>query len=348
MVTYYEELGLAASASTDAIHKAYRNLTRLVHPDSHTDNELRRLAECQMRRLNDVYEVLRDPEKRSRYDAVLIAGTPRALGPAKRAEARPGWRNAAWIVAASLCAIAIAWYAGGERMRDVRYAAVEAAAPRTQKAQPVAEPAVAKQAIRGSRRTATPQPADRLRQPLREPETQPTGQVASLPLAVANAAPASTPTLSEPPAAPSPAEPVPHLLIALPGIPLPAPPKPPSALTGTWFYVQPRKIPHSALYPPEFIEAVIGESDGSISGRYRARYRVGNRAISPNVSFEFAGRMGEKTIALPWTGDDGSQGEIHLRPVSPGVLEIRWMAHSLGGSMGLSAGTATLVRKSSH
>ncbi|MGH9658573.1 MAG: J domain-containing protein, partial [Bryobacteraceae bacterium] len=68
-MTYYEELGLDPSASTEEIHKAYRSLSKLLHPDQQSDPELRMLAERQMARLNRVYEILCDPDLRAGYDA---------------------------------------------------------------------------------------------------------------------------------------------------------------------------------------------------------------------------------------------------------------------------------------
>ncbi len=85
-MNHYEELGLGCSATTEQIRSAYRNLARLLHPDQQRDEELRRLAEVQMRRLNFIHAVLADPVLRSRYDASLLQ-TPSAatVAPAGRA-----------------------------------------------------------------------------------------------------------------------------------------------------------------------------------------------------------------------------------------------------------------------
>ena len=71
-MTYYEELGLSPSASTDQIRHSYKTLVRLLHPDQCHDESLKYLAELQMRRLNQVLAVLTDPVERRHYDARLM------------------------------------------------------------------------------------------------------------------------------------------------------------------------------------------------------------------------------------------------------------------------------------
>jgi curved DNA-binding protein CbpA len=85
-MTYYEELGIPEAASIEEIRHAYRRLVRLVHPDQIADEELRRLAELQMKRLNGVLAELVDEERRAVYDASLrgplaAVAVPRVLGP---------------------------------------------------------------------------------------------------------------------------------------------------------------------------------------------------------------------------------------------------------------------------
>ena len=64
---YYELLGLKRNASEKEIKAAYRKLARKWHPDLHTVTEKEK-AEEKFKRINEAYEVLKDPEKRSRYD----------------------------------------------------------------------------------------------------------------------------------------------------------------------------------------------------------------------------------------------------------------------------------------
>lgn len=63
---YYEVLGVEKSASADDIKSAYRRLAKKHHPDMNKDNP--KAAEEKFKELSEAYEVLADPEKRSRYD----------------------------------------------------------------------------------------------------------------------------------------------------------------------------------------------------------------------------------------------------------------------------------------
>jgi curved DNA-binding protein len=61
---YYEALEVSRDASQDEIRQAYRRLARRYHPDVNKDAG----AEDRFKRVSEAYEVLRDPEKRARYD----------------------------------------------------------------------------------------------------------------------------------------------------------------------------------------------------------------------------------------------------------------------------------------
>src|ERR1700760_4010356 len=61
---YYAELGVPRDASTEDIRRAYRRLARENHPDVNKDPG----AEDRFKAVSEAYEVLRDPEKRERYD----------------------------------------------------------------------------------------------------------------------------------------------------------------------------------------------------------------------------------------------------------------------------------------
>jgi curved DNA-binding protein len=61
---YYEALGISRDASEEEIRRAYRQLARKNHPDVNKDPG----AEDRFKQISEAYEVLRDPEKRERYD----------------------------------------------------------------------------------------------------------------------------------------------------------------------------------------------------------------------------------------------------------------------------------------
>lgn len=67
-MTLYEILGVAETASSEEIKKAFRRLALDTHPDRHPGNAAK---EEQFKQLTEAYEVLSVQDKRSRYDAEL-------------------------------------------------------------------------------------------------------------------------------------------------------------------------------------------------------------------------------------------------------------------------------------
>jgi curved DNA-binding protein len=90
---YYETLGVAKDASQDAIRDAFRKLARKYHPDVAKDKSS---AEAKFKEINEAYEVLGDPEKRKKYDALGPDWERMAAGGAAGGGVPPGWEQAEW------------------------------------------------------------------------------------------------------------------------------------------------------------------------------------------------------------------------------------------------------------
>jgi curved DNA-binding protein len=61
---YYKILGISREAKQEEIQRAYRKLARKYHPDGKKNKE----AGEKFKEINEAYEVLKDPEKKDRYD----------------------------------------------------------------------------------------------------------------------------------------------------------------------------------------------------------------------------------------------------------------------------------------
>ena len=71
---YYEVLGVGKNASDDEIKKAFRKLAVQYHPDKEGGDE------AKFKEANEAYEVLKDAQKRQRYDQFGHAGVGGASG----------------------------------------------------------------------------------------------------------------------------------------------------------------------------------------------------------------------------------------------------------------------------
>lgn len=67
----YEVLGVAKNATDDEIKKAYKKLAIKYHPDRNPDNKE---AEEKFKEAAEAYDILRDKDKRARYDQFGFAG----------------------------------------------------------------------------------------------------------------------------------------------------------------------------------------------------------------------------------------------------------------------------------
>lgn len=66
----YELLGVTRDASQEEIKRAFRKLAMQYHPDRNSAED----AEARFKEINSAYEILSDPEKRSKYDRYGAAG----------------------------------------------------------------------------------------------------------------------------------------------------------------------------------------------------------------------------------------------------------------------------------
>lgn len=381
MRSYYDEFGVSAHAPAEDIREAYRNLVRLLHPDQQTEGSLKEAAEHQMKRLNFVNAVLSDQEKRRRYDSDCALAHERSHpiifhAPPPPPPPRSPFGTMAWVSAALVGGALISWLVTRESASALPdYAETPAAtAPR----EPVADKGVPAEKTRLTQALENVQIAT-LRTQLRAADEERALLLQELarlrgeakPKKVkAQAAGSALAAISAPGKPTRTAESAPAMLAGigspppLSNVPLEREPAVSSlrvpdrtadlkigeasrrGLTGLWFYARP-KLQHvrKAFYPPEYIEANIIEENGSIRGRYRARYQVTDRAISPDVNFEFDGKGNGSSANLAWRGGGGSKGELQLKLISETSLEVVWSATQLGRTLGLAAGSAVLVRR---
>ena len=361
-MTYYEELGLPPDASVAQIHQAYRVLARLVHPDGHADELVRGMAERQMKRLNEILATLTDAGRRREYDESLRppSGTPvpapaaMCRPPAARFRSRPerwrsrgrGWActllvNWFWIVPSLVTLGVGCWYVAADNSRPAARTVSPAAAlepphpaARPAPGAPEAKIAPARREAPRPRVAAAPQRARRMELAPEPPEVP--GREAA-PVAEAGrilSAPAPQPR------SPAPAAAAPESSLA------PAPSAPPS-FAGVWLYVPEGAGPATpGVYPPTYVEFLLTEEHGELSGSYRARYRIPDRAVSPEVLFRVQGKAPEGDSAkLGWTSADGARGEVEMRLHGPNAMSVTWWTTGFGRGASLASGSAMLLRE---
>ena len=64
---YYEMLGVSKTATDEELKKAYRQLAKKYHPDSHEGQD-KKGAEDKFKKISEAYSVLSDKQKRAQYD----------------------------------------------------------------------------------------------------------------------------------------------------------------------------------------------------------------------------------------------------------------------------------------
>jgi len=354
-ITYYEELGVAPDASPEQIHDSFRSLVRLLHPDQQTDPQLKEIAERQMRKINRIYAVLSDPDRRRRYDDSLEEDhrPPTIIfNPSSEVNVRRLMSRLVWVGAGLVGVVVLIWLASSG---------------------PAAQPVRGRERVGNAPRGGSPGTSvgdlvaenEQLRSDLSVAQTERDAAIRQLRRSrgfeAKNPGPAET--HSEEPLPVRPALPLSTAVTELPSPMKPAAPPPPSrpfrdtpvrpaaapvqSFAGFWFYSRGAQGAHNnaALYPPEFIEATIDELGGVVTGKYRARYEIVDRAIPPDVNFEFSGTANGPVVVCPWTGPGGAKGQITLKITTDNVMQVDWNTSSLGSMQGLVAGTAKLTRR---
>jgi len=85
----YAVLGLPPTATQHEITNAYRRQVRALHPDVRaTSQPALRQSDDHLRRVLAAYELLRDPERRARYDRAATRRRTVPRAPAKTTERR--------------------------------------------------------------------------------------------------------------------------------------------------------------------------------------------------------------------------------------------------------------------
>lgn len=401
---YYEELGIAPTATEEEIRRAHRRLTKLVHPDQQTDEGLKQLAETQMRRLNSMVEILCDPERRRLYDEQVRNG---GFGLNLRAQPRGRTlRSLPFWVASTVGAVALTlgavWFwadnwGSSFGNRTPTYIPSEATAeapakPATVPSATLPEKPAGGQPERPGAASANPAPAlgsrtiaavptpgraEKRPAPLpdnrgSEASTEARARAGAVPQRAATArkklnlvntdisAQARPVDMDVPPPPNVPTEAPSHVdMAAIPEASVPAvPTKFPApavhakvknaarqnALEGEWVYAPTAPEKRKAgFYPPEFIDLKLFSVDGGLHGQYRARYHVTDRPIPPEVDFTLAPDTGSNKFV--WKSSNGSKGTLKISSIDGSSIRIEWRTTVFSNSPELTAGTATLVRR---
>ena len=318
-ITYYAQLGVEPTASTEQIRETYRSLVRLLHPDQQTDPSLKAIAEAQMRILNRIHAVLSDPEKRAKYDQLMQGGHNRptlVVSDESAAQLRL-WVKRGGLALAGAAVLAVLIWTTGSAARD------------GDDPGEVAQKALTK-APAGTA-TDSSDEVERLRAEVRDLETERNRALEEL-ARLHGGGPAIIPAPRTDARPPATATSLPSAIR--------------STFGGAWYWTRAMEISEArGSYRPEFIEATLSEHDGIIKGAYTARYRTPDSSINPDVSFEFTATLAGPILICPWTGPGGARGEVMIRQTSKDSLQVDWTASQLGTRQRVSTGSAVLARK---
>jgi hypothetical protein len=116
---------------------------------------------------------------------------------------------------------------------------------------------------------------------------------------------------------------------------------------GTWLYTPPQEgeTTDRGAYPAVYVEFLLAEENGDLVGSYRAKYRVPDKAISPEVVLRIRGRtpLG-KSVHTDWSSSNGAKGVLEMTLRSPGLMSVAWWTTEFG-QLQLTSGSAVLVRQ---
>ena len=333
-MTYYDELGVAPDASPEEIRKAFRGVSRMLHPDLQPEGVLRHLAEAQMKRLNEVVETLCHEDRRVAYDSALHAPPLAALPLAGETLQAKMPLRALVVGLAFGCLLMYCVsvftrpeFEAAERPVDagpVMMTSPGAANPGTgTKSVKPQLAAIGRHAaistLGQDRSSALEHSASEAVPPPAIESIESTESIQSI-----IAVPVATP------------------LTAVDSASLLAPPARP--LSGIWLHaIDPKDKPAQWAYAADYVELRLQEINGEIVGTYRSRYRVPNKVFQPEVAFRFRGPA--KDEEFDWEGTGGTRGKIHIQLHGDNVMEASWKVADSGNVNGLAAGSATLVRR---
>jgi len=201
-----------------------------------------------------------------------------------------------------------------------------------------------------SARSAPPLPAVPFAPAGPEPSSAPASARSAPPSLAAPPAPAGP----EPSSASAPARSAPPSLAAppAPGGPEPSSARAPArsappSFAGEWLCVPESGDPSApGVYPATYVEFLLREEHGELSGSYRARYRIPDQAVSPEVLFRAQGKSPDgESARLGWTSADGSRGEVEMRLHGPNAMSVTWWTTEFGRGVSLASGSARLLRR---